>query len=143
MLTKAQSIDEATSNVNSFMDQHQDNIFDWYEIGGRWNNLLRLSEPVMEAQKQEQKIKDYYGTKKEREKEIQYMWDKMVKAREDEKEKEYSPYSTMSGYYAGIYKNLIYQSFSSESNVYDIEEDLGELPEDLSKYWAVVVDMHH
>lgn len=75
--------------------------------------------------------------------EAEEMWGKMIEARENEKE---NPTDTMSAYYAGLYRDLKYDSFSFESNVYDIvnytnnpEEALKE-PE---KWFAVMVDMHN
>ena len=41
LLTKATSKDEAASNVESFLELYGDgNVWDWYVIGGRWNNTL-------------------------------------------------------------------------------------------------------
>lgn len=39
-LTKASDRDEAISNVREFLDEHQDRVWDWYVIGGRWSGNL-------------------------------------------------------------------------------------------------------
>lgn len=70
-------------------------------------------------------------------------WTKMLKAKEDEKGQEYG---TLSAYYARLYADYMYDSFSFESNVYDIEEYTNSPKgaiEEADKYFAVVVDMHN
>lgn len=39
-LTKASDRDEAVGNVREFLDEHQDRVWDWYVIGGRWSGHL-------------------------------------------------------------------------------------------------------
>ncbi len=52
---------------------------------------------------------------------------------------------TMSGYYAKIYRNAVYNdTFSFDTNVFDIDEEIAEkLPENIEGYYAVMVDMHN
>ena len=40
LLTKASDRDEAVSNVESFLENYKDNVWDWYVIGGRWSGTL-------------------------------------------------------------------------------------------------------
>lgn len=68
---------------------------------------------------------------------------KMLEERENEKE---NPNSTMSAYYAGLYRDCKYDSFSFESNVYDTVNHTNnpeEALKDPSKWYAVIVDMHN
>lgn len=72
-------------------------------------------------------------------------FEKMLEARENEKDKD-SKFNTMSAYYAGLYKDCLYDNFSFESNVYNIDEgtnDVTSALENPDKYYAVVVDMHN
>lgn len=81
--------------------------------------------------------------KKDMNAEAEEMWAKMVEARENEKE---NPTATMSAYYAGLYRDLKYDSFSFESNVYDIVNHTNNPEEALKepeKWFAVMVDMHN
>ena len=72
-------------------------------------------------------------------------FEKMLEAREKEKGND-SKFNTMSAYYAGLYKDCLYDNFSFESNVYDIDEGTNNIETALKnpdKYYAVVVDMHN
>ena len=72
--------------------------------------------------------------------EIEEIFEKLVEARNKALEGEYD----MSGYYAGIYKDLNQGNFSFETNVYDITTNCSEtIPEDIIDYYAVMVDMHN
>jgi hypothetical protein len=68
---------------------------------------------------------------------------KILEEREKEKE---NPQSTMSGYYAGLYRNCKYDAFSFESNVYDTvnyTNDPEEALKEPEKWYAVMVDLHN
>lgn len=77
--------------------------------------------------------------------EAEEVFQKMLEAREKEKESD-SKFDTMSAYYAGIYRDLKYDNFSFDSNVYDTVNQTNspklalEKPEE---WWAVMVDMHN
>lgn len=74
------------------------------------------------------------------EKEI--IWNKMLIAKKEAEEDKHD----MSGYYAGIYKNLQYGNFSFESNVFDITvQEAEKLPDknEIKDYFAVMMDMHN
>lgn len=74
-------------------------------------------------------------------KETEEYFEKMVKERAKEK---IEGHGTMSAYYAGLYRSALYNSFCFESNVYNITDGQGEkIPEDITGYWAVLVDMHN
>ena len=68
---------------------------------------------------------------------------KILEEREKEKE---NPQSTMSAYYAGLYRNCKYDAFSFESNVYDTvnyTNDPEEALKEPEKWYAVMVDLHN
>jgi hypothetical protein len=175
-------------------------VWDWYSIGGRWNNTLAPKElldqfeikvdneilikkegsslisqqQVDDNQKLLQKtweevglmglnyycnhynlpdevntydvvkLEDCLTTVKEWVKnlkeEAEEMFKKLVEARKKALDGEYD----LSGYYAGIYKDLNQGNFSFETNVYNISTGHGEIiPEDITDYYAVMVDMHN
>ena len=77
--------------------------------------------------------------------EAEEMFTKMLAAREEEKENS-GKYNTMSAYYAGIYKDLKYDSFSFESNVYDTVNGTNNPSEAIDNpdgWYAVMIDMHN
>jgi hypothetical protein len=84
--------------------------------------------------------------KKDLNAEAEEHFQKMIEEHENEKE---NPQSTMSAYYAGLYRDCKYDSFSFESNVYDIEnhtnnpEEALKEPEKMYLWFAVMVDMHN
>lgn len=51
LLTKALDREEALNNVSNFMEDYQDNVFDWYAIGNRWHNILAPKEKLDEFDK--------------------------------------------------------------------------------------------
>ncbi len=81
--------------------------------------------------------------KKDLNAEAEQYFQKMLEAREKENE---NPTDTMSAYYAGLYRDCKYDSFSFESNVYDTvnyTNNPEEALKDPSKWYAVMVDMHN
>jgi len=200
LLVKANDKEDAISKVNDFMEPYgEGDVWDWYKIGGRWNNnlapkdrldqwnkkaqdLLKTEEKGWISQKDvddnQQTLQDMWeelGLKgknpycnhyklssegneydviplsecvetvkewlRDIEKEEKELFEKMV---EERKKEEAGNKSSMSGYYAGLYKDIKYDNFCFESNVYDITEQIGEkIPEDISGYFAVMVDMHN
>lgn len=78
------------------------------------------------------------------EKEAQENWDRMIKEKENEMSQDKPSYATMSAYYAWKYRDAKYWNFCFESNVYNIEESEAEkIPEDITWYRAVMIDMHN
>jgi hypothetical protein len=200
-LTKAESGEDAISNVEGWLAQYQDDVFDWYQIGGRWSGLLnqKSKEFVTKTNEYLKSIypdfdEDFVTDKliKENATKLQEIWEgmgettknpytrsfenfdgssddsvpltqclsiikewtvnvkadaeeafkKLLEAREEEKEKG----GTMSAYYAGIYRNLIYDAFSTESNIYDIENETNDPEQALKEpeqWFVVLVDLHH
>lgn len=202
-LTKANSKEDAISNVESFIEPYGDgDVWDWYKIGGRWSGLLNpankefnkkaeelfnsayperphtfiTTNMVSEQQDALQKIWEELGqTSKnpysrgtiitstcdddalplsecidvvrehtvDMNAEAEAIFAKLLEAREEEKE---SSGGTMSGYYAGIYKNLKYDDFSFESTVFDTDNVTNNPELALANpdgWYAVVVDLHN
>lgn len=82
-------------------------------------------------------VKDWVKDVKE---EMANTWNEMVKAKEEAADGKYD----MSGYYAGIYRNLHYGNFSFENNVFNIDDYTAEeIPGDIEGWYAVMVDMHN
>ena len=202
LLVKAESLEDARSYAESFLEEYGNgDVWDWYEIGGRWSGMLdprhyKYSKLVSDKKKEkfpekegldldfakldqeeydalwikaggepgtqyndsmfnsiENNIKSLsecldivkeYNTPSIKDKAIEY-WDKMIEAKNEEIEKELKgmPTSTMSAYYAGLYRDCKYDSFSFEQNVFDTDSYSSEIPEDITDMWAVVVDMHN
>lgn len=196
LLTKAEDQDDARINAESFLEQYQDQVWDWYSLGGRWCSTLNPKTSQFYKLVKEKKIfKDekFISTKdtKDNQAILQEIWEKeckqtstnpynrssyspeeyvddfimpatkckkvikkwiidlnkqaeeywkeMLKAKEEAEKGKYD----MSSYYAGLYRDCQYDSFSTECNVYDIEEETNTPPKDLTGYFAVMVDIHH
>ena len=45
LLTKAESPMEARENVNEFMEGYGDDVWDWWQVGGRWSGTLDGYDP--------------------------------------------------------------------------------------------------
>jgi hypothetical protein len=203
ILTKASDRDEAKSNVEEFLEGFGNgDVWDWYSIGGRWNNLLAPKDIVKKftewVHEKYPVTKGYYSIKdieeteakqiiqnkweelglrsknpywdsygfsltdleddynilplsecvdmvrewcKDSKKEAEEYFEKLVEERAKEK---IEGMGTMSAYYAGLYKDAVYDNFCFETNVYDASESVGEtIPEDIKEYWAVVIDIHN
>lgn len=54
LLTKAEDADDAIANVESFLENYgEGNVWDWYDIGGRWTGLLSGYDPADDPENQE------------------------------------------------------------------------------------------
>lgn len=68
--------------------------------------------------------------------EIEETWRKLIDAKENNK--------FMVGYFAKRLMNLDYENFCFDSNVYNVTELTAEsIPEDITGYFAVMVDLHN
>lgn len=68
------------------------------------------------------------------------LWEKLIEAKGKAERGEYD----MSGYYAGLYRDLDYGNFSFDCNVFDTDNHEAEsIPEEIEGWWAVMVDMHN
>ena len=139
-LVKARSAEQAKELVANYIEPYGDgDVWDWYEVGGRWNGTLGKSNvlPLKDC------INIVKKWRKDMEKESEAAFKLMLKERRKEKTPKFKS-STMSGYYAGRYRDLKYRTFSFESNVFNIEEDESEnVPKDVKGYWAVLLDLHN
>lgn len=198
LLTKASDREEALNKVVEFLEPYGDgDVWDWYQIGGRWQNTLAPAElkkqwyekiktylkmdewgvSTQEIKKHATKLQkdweelglhgtnpyaDHYSlggdgnyydavplvycidTVKEWVKDVDSekaeIWEKMTVAKAEAADGKYD----MTGYYAGIYRDLSYGNFSFECNVFDIDGyDAESIPIDVDGWWAVMVDMHN
>jgi len=62
MLVKAEDKSDAISEVRSFLEDYEGQVWDWYVIGGRWNKMLhplfkKFSDKIKKAHKYYEKIK--------------------------------------------------------------------------------------
>jgi hypothetical protein len=81
--------------------------------------------------------------KKDLNAEAEEYFQKILEERENEKE---HPNSTMSAYYAGLYRDCKYDSFSFQSNVYDIVNHTNNPEQALKEpenWFAVMIDLHN
>ena len=74
-------------------------------------------------------------------KKAEEFWKRTIDAKAEE-EKDKKIYS-MSGYYAGLYRDCANDVFSFESNLYDTFNLSNKLPKDLKGLWAVICDLHN
>lgn len=195
ILVKATDKEDALGQVVNFMEPYGDgDVWDWYQIGGRWTNTLApkvLVDAFNEKAKEMLPVGEHgFYLQKDVDKllpDLQKTWEKVglngqcpfsnhydlpneggyydaaplaecldtvkewVKDLEKEKEELFGKLiesrekkDTMDAYYAGLYKDASYGNFCFESNVYNVTEELAEeIPDDVTGYWAVMVDMHH
>lgn len=95
-------------------------------------NIIPLSECV-------ETVKDWC---RDLEKSAEENFQKLLKTRE--KEKENREMYKMSAYHAQKYSNDVRDYFNFDSCVYNIDTYEGEtIPEEVDKYWAVMIDMHN
>lgn len=158
LLVKASDKEEALSEVESFLEPYGEGfVWDWYQIGGRWNNTLapkdkqgnnnycdHYSLPEYGNVYDIVPLKDCIDVVKEwckdLDKEREELWDKLVQAKEEAKEGKWDS----TGYLAGQYRDAHYGNFCFDSNVYNVTEGLAEdIPDNIEEYFAVMVDMHN
>lgn len=126
LLVKANSEEDAEDLVVEFLTNYRDTVYDWYEIGGRWDKLLGNSN-IMKLSKCLDIVKDY---KKDLQKEIEETWNTLLESKD--------------GYHARQYAHLKDMDFYHNSNVFNIETgEAEEIPEDIEDYYAVIVDIHY
>lgn len=205
LLTKATEKDEALININTFLEDYYNVIFDYYNIGGRWHNILAPKDKLnefkewvkkeyssvfnkdgsyfindLENEKDRAIIQnkweelgllgqniyyDSYGynldlklsnyncvplikclcTVKEwcndREKLVKEYWKNMLI---EKKKEDKTKIGTMSAYYAKKYAEAMYNDFSLDINVYNIDTLEAEIiPKDIENYFAVIIDFHN
>ena len=126
LLVKTNSAEDAEDLVVEFLTNYRDTVYDWYEIGGRWDKLLGNSN-IMKLSKCLDIVKDY---KKDLQKEIEEAWNTLLESK--------------NGYHAKRYAYLKAGDFYNDSDVFNITTgEAEEIPEDIDKYYAVIVDIHY
>lgn len=126
LLVKTNSEEDAEDLVVEFLTNYRDTVYDWYEIGGRWDKLLGNSN-IMKLSKCLDIVKDY---KKDLQKEIEEAWNTLLESK--------------NGYHAKRYAYLKAGDFYNDSNVFNIQTGEAEkIPEDIENYYAVIVDIHY
>jgi hypothetical protein len=208
LIVTAVDADDAKLKAEEFLGDYQDNVWDWYAIGGRWSGTLNpiqakfmpLASKLM-AKKYKVKPKELMLTQdrlNECADELKALWEKVggtgnnpfarditdqtssydiiplsqcativtkwkrdlvkeankafrqlciQRKKEREARKRGDGYvGSMSGYYAGIYKDAIYDDFSFDSNTYDIDRGTNDPTFALAKpdgCWVIMVDLHN
>lgn len=129
----------------------------WIELGGNGSNPYNRDQYVRGGEYDDDimslldcvnVVKDWA---KDIESEADEVFEKLMTARKEELEnKKENPklkfLHTASGYLAGRYRELVYDNFSFESNVYDITNNTNDPTQALANpqdYWAVMIDMHN
>ena len=126
LLVKTNSEEDAEDLVVEFLTNYRDTVYDWYEIGGRWDRLLGNSN-IMKLSKCLDIVKYY---KKDLQKEIEEAWNTLLESK--------------NGYHAKRYAYLKAGDFYNDSNVFNIQTGEAEkIPEDIENYYAVIVDIHY
>lgn len=61
LLVKASTREEATQKAEQFLHQHEGDVWDWYQIGGRWTGQLTGYDPEMDPDNLEEVCKTCEG----------------------------------------------------------------------------------
>jgi len=142
ILVKAETKEEAKAATTNFLECYKENVWDWYEIGGRWEGLLK--ENIMRLEDCAEKVKEYAGDH------IEKAEEELVKANEWKNKNNYGMY----GHYLRKAGSLFAEYFYNECNLYNVEMDdysiptdvdidnNGNMTEDIKDYYAVIVDIH-
>jgi hypothetical protein len=86
LLVKTNSEEDAEDLVVEFLTNYRDTVYDWYEIGGRWDKLLGNSN-IMKLSKCLDIVKDY---KKDLQKEIEEAWNTLLESKNGYHAKQYA-----------------------------------------------------
>jgi len=146
LLTKAEDKEEAISNCEEFLEQYgEGDVWDWYVIGGRWDNYLSPQENTEENTYNVLPLADCLEIVRENIRDMAVIVDKCLKDMLEAIEKEKKGEDGISSaYYASLYSDAKYNNFSFDSMVYDITTEEGEiLPANTEGYWAIVIDLHN
>lgn len=195
LLTKPEPGESALNKVREFLKEYKEDVWDWYQIGGRWQSTLspyrkafgEKSSSLLEPNEHgfiSQKTVDDNQVK------LQQLWESLgatgfnphsdhykmdndggdydilplgecidivrdwQQTLEDAKKEleDANRYLTkggaksdnynMFGYCLRIASSLFQQNFSSECNVFNIEEYNFSIPDSVDGYFAVMVDIH-
>lgn len=153
LLVKAGSADEARANAEKFLEGYEGSIWDWYQIGGRWQGLLTGYEPDKDHAKKGKwptQYGEYEGDilplKDCLAKVVEYKGDATkIEAKHQENIDKYRTEGnhSMMGYCMKELGEFLGEDFCFEANVFNTNSFTYAIPEDTEGFWAVVVDMHN
>jgi len=160
LLTKANdSKIEALENVRKFLRGYENDVWDWYAIGGRWNNHLAPLQAAWRAlgmAGQHPYCDHYHLPEDGNVYDVMPLKDclsfvsswvqdpKKVEEKLNHDKEYWKDDPSMLEYLDGLYLSYKDGEFSFESNVYNIDTGEAEsLPKNITNYWAVMVDMHN
>jgi len=98
-----------------------------YTLTEHKNDIMLLKDCI-------EKVKGYGMSMEDK---AELYWEKMLNAKKRRDKKD-----TLSAYYAGKYNICRYDTFGTESDVYDIEKTVHKIPDDITDYWAGIIDFH-
>ena len=135
LLVKANDKEEAIDRANSFIGGYENDVWDWYVIGGRWSGLLNP------------KSKEFYEKAdllfKERYEDSQFVSTNMIKEQAEALE---TIWNELGGVGVNLYKRNQYDSDGSDDDcmpLVDCIERVKEWTKDMSaeadKYWDKMV----
>lgn len=134
IIVRAEDADDAEDKVNIFMDGYENEVYDWYEIGGRWEGYLKGMEiaPLNEV--------------------IDILQEKIKTHKEDTqalKDEVIGILSQSETNFSQAYKILelgerLVGNFSNETVVYNaVDYKANTIPTDTNNCFVVVVDNHN
>lgn len=131
LLVKANDENEAKQKSEEFLDRYGEGVvWDWYEFGGRWSDLLEENRPVVRLDQ------CFVTVKKWSEDNVE---EKVLREQLAEEKNRRSQ-----GYLHLKLGKLLCEEFSFDSVVYNVEDWNFSVPEkELDQWFAVVVDMHN
>ena len=140
ILTKAESAQEAQSNVENFLEHYADHVYDWFEIGGRWAGLLNDEQdkennvmPLPECLEQVRKYKVDPQS---------FFYEESKRAEDSYGQKSKKPNKHMYAYMMKCAYTVLSEGFCFDCDVFNIFTYDYEIPADPAGFWAVIVDFH-
>jgi hypothetical protein len=189
LLVKASSKEEASGKASEFMEGYQGQVWDWWQVGGRWTGTLDNYNPSKDPKnlktcwlcqgtglrndelgKQARKENPEYtcngcgGTGKSVEYPSNWShdnnimplsecigvvreWEQDPQAEYDKRSREafehYKDNRSMRAYCLKVGAQLLGEDFCFDCNVYNLESYDYSIPEDVTGFFAVIVDMHN
>ena len=140
LLTQVENKKQAKENVLMFMKKYGGNesctnIWDWYEIGGRFNNLLNPDKGgnILPLEEAKDKVNN---SKQDHIKEGNKYLEKGI---EHLKHFNYD----LGGLKLETASKFFLQDFHNKVNIYNIVEENYSIPTNIKGWYAVMIDMHY
>jgi len=163
LLVKATTRKEAKHKAVAFLQPYGNgDVWDWYQIGGRWTGELTGYSPENDPDNQDKDGKAKWPTDwKEIDDNVMPLNHPIVLAKVQEwacdwkanalenirkSEATFAGDEGMTGYLLERRGTIMQDKFSFESNVFDVDNECnvdGDLPVPHSDYWAVMMDLHN